>query len=99
MRIAVDQRLKAEPRRILRPEKEAAVVEADAIHGRDVRREVVGGIDKNHVVEPAGGVIAELLVLLLPARVLGALPTAADDRKPAVGRPAGELRPGIRLAS
>ena len=41
VRIAVDECLKAEPRRVLRPEEEAAVVKADAIHGRNVCREIV----------------------------------------------------------
>ena len=61
---------------------------------------VAGGrVDEVHVVEPALGGVSELLVLLLPPGVLGALPAPADDRRPSVRRPARELGPGVPLAA
>ena len=84
---------------IARPEEEAGVVEADAVDRREVRGVAGGEVDQVHVVQPAFRVESELLVLLLPPAVLGALPAAADDRQPPVRRPARELRPGVRLAA
>ena len=79
MRVAVDQRREAQLRRIVGPEEEAAVVEADAVDGGHVHELPGGEVEQERVDQPAFLGEAERLVLLLPARILGALPAAEDD--------------------
>ena len=74
------------------------VVEADALDSGDVGRFAARQVEQVGVVEPALGSEAEGPVLLLPLAVLGTLPAAAEDGDTAVGRPAGELRPGVLFA-
>jgi hypothetical protein len=98
VRVAADQRREAEGVGVAGPEEQAAAIGADAVDSRDVGGAPRRQVEQERVVQPSLGE-AERLVLLFPGGVLGAFPAPAEDGQAAVGRPAGELGPGVGVAS
>ena len=75
-------------------EEQARVVDADAIHGGEIGDRARRQIEQAGIDQPAFG-HAERAMLAFPIAILRAFPQGYDDGLVAVGRPAGELRPGV----
>ena len=93
---AVDQGSEAVAAAIWK-EEQARVVDADAIHGGEIGDRARRQIEQAGVDQPAFG-HAERAMRSLPLGILRAFPQGYDDGLVAVGRPAGELRPGVFCA-